>query len=405
MNAIVVVVDRLHAGHVGAYGNTWIETPALDRLASEGFVFDQFLIDSPSLKSLYRSYWQGRHPLAWQEPAGEGPSLPKVLASAGVATTLLTDEPEVAWHPLARGFGSVVQFEVPDEARVAEEIAQTHLAGAFARIVDRLESAEEPFLLWCHLTGLGGPWDAPLEFRARYADEDDPDPPNSAEVPCRMLEEDYDPDELLGLVQVYSGQVSLLDLCVGALLEFLHTGPIGEDTLLILLSARGFPLGEHRRVGAYDDALYGELVHVPLVIRFPDARGAAARSQALVQPADLWATLVDWWRIADPPPSPVAESLLPLVQEEGPWTRDRLCLFDTGEGSAIRTPAWYLRDADQPELFAKPDDRWEVNDVADRCRDVVDSLQKGLAEYEASLKSGRLADLPPLDEISRTGLE
>jgi len=405
MNAVVIVVDGLHVGHVGAYGNAWIETPALDRLAAEGFVFDQFLINSPHLKSLYRSYWRGLHPLDWQEPPEEGPSLPKLLASAGVTTALLSDEPEVVWHPAARAFDSVVPFELPDEAQVAEEIDQTHLAGAFARIVDWLESAPESFLLWCHLRGLGGLWDAPLEFRARYADEEDPDPPSSAEVPCRMLEEDYDPDHLLGISQAYAGQVSLLDLCLGAMLEFLQTGPLGENTLVVLLSARGFPLGEHRRVGVYDDALYGELVHVPLVLRFPDSLGEAARSQALVQPADLWATLLDWWRIADPPPSPVAKSLMPLVREENESLRDRLCLCNGGVGKAIRAPAWYLREGPEPELFVKPDDRWEVNNVSDRCRDVVERLQKGLADFEASLRSGRLAELPPLDEILLTGLE
>ena len=59
-----LVIDRLQHGFLGAYGNTWIETPAFDRLAAESFVFDQMLIDSPQLGSLYRSFWQGRHALA-----------------------------------------------------------------------------------------------------------------------------------------------------------------------------------------------------------------------------------------------------------------------------------------------------------------------------------------------------
>ena len=49
MNAILLVIDRLHAGYLGAYGNGWIATPAIDRLAAEGFVFDQCLIDSPQV--------------------------------------------------------------------------------------------------------------------------------------------------------------------------------------------------------------------------------------------------------------------------------------------------------------------------------------------------------------------
>ena len=226
-----------------------------------------------------------------------------------------------------------------------------------------------------------------------------------------MLEEDYDPDQLLGISQAYAGQVSLLDVCVGALLEFLHESPTGQKTLLTLASARGFPLGEHRRVGAYDESLYGELVHVPLWLRFPDSLGQGARSHALVRPADLRSTLLDWWGIADPPQSPGAASLMPLVREETEWIRDRLCIVEGGRAPtegwsrAIRTPAWYLRHAAEPELYAKPDDRWEVNDVADRCDEVVGLLEKALIEYEHSLRSGQLDDLLPLDEILLTGFD
>ena len=64
MNAICLVIDRLHAGYLGAWGNTWIETPWLDRLAAESLVFDQMLVDTPHLEPLYRSYWHGLHALA-----------------------------------------------------------------------------------------------------------------------------------------------------------------------------------------------------------------------------------------------------------------------------------------------------------------------------------------------------
>jgi arylsulfatase A-like enzyme len=405
MNAIVLVIDRLHAGYVGAYGNTWIETPSLDRLAFQSTVFDQCLIDGPRLESLCRSYWLGEHPLCRSQSGDDRPPLPDLLANAGVTTTLLTDEPAVARHPLARTFDAAVSIDLPAQSRVAGRIDETHLAGCFARIVQWLESAREPFLLWCHLTGLDGPWDAPLEFRTRYVEQDDPDPPDWAEVPCRMLPEDYDPDELLGITQAYAGQVSLLDLCLGAVLQFLDDDVIGQRTLLILLSARGFPLGEHRRVGAYDQALHAELAQVPLLIRFPDSSGQAVRAQSLVGPGDVWATLLDCWAVAAPPQGPPAASLVPLAREEVESIHDRLCLVDEVGQGAIRTPAWYLRDAEKAELFYKPDDRWEVNDVADRCPDVVNALRQAFAQYREALRSGDLGQMPALEEILVRGLD
>jgi arylsulfatase A-like enzyme len=405
MNAIVLVIDRLHAGYVGAYGNTWVATPSLDRLAVESVLFDQCLIESPHLEGLCRSYWQGWHPLG---PAGlpdDRSALPSLVRAAGASATLLTDEPEVARHPLSGSFDALVELPRPGSYEVADEIDQTHLARCFARLIDWLDSPREPFLLWCHLTGLAGPWDAPLEFRNRYAEADDPDPPDSAEVPCLVLEADYDPDQLLGYTQAYAGQVSLLDVCVGALLEFLDGSPVGQNSLFVLGSARGFPLGEHRRVGPYDRSLYGELVHVPLWIRFPDRLGEAVRSQALVRPADLGRTLLQWWGVAHVPRVPDAASLMPVVREDVASVRDRVCLVAEGSERAIRTPAWHLRDAAEPELFAKPDDRWEVNDVADRCPEVVDLLREAFAEYARVLSSGERTGVRPLENILLTGIE
>lgn len=404
MNTICLVLDRLHGGYVGAYGNSWIDTPTLDRLAFESFVFDQFHINSPRLDDLYRSYWQGLHPLLPGDAAAE-PALAERLRRAGVQPVLLTDEPAVADHPLARGFEPLVFIERPDQVEVAREVEETQLARCFVELVDWLSKPQEPFFLWAHLAGLGGPWDAPLEFRRQYAAEDDPEPPSTAGVPHLLLERDFDPDLILGFSQTYAGQVSLLDTCLAALWELFESGPLGENTLLVLMSARGFPLGEHRRVGPDDTALYNELVHVPLMMRFPDRLGAGARSGALVEPGDVWATLGQWWNLPEGRPGPTAQSLLPLIRGDVDELRDRLCLVDGQGVRAIRVPAWYLRDAEPPELFVKPDDRWEVNDVADRCANLVEPLQVVLDEYEQAIRTGSSEQLSPLDEIFIAGPE
>ena len=100
-------------------------------------------------------------------------------------------------------------------------VEQTHFGRCFAEIIDWLESAQGSFLLWCHLGGLGTTWDAPLRFRQAYCEQGDPPPPEAADVPERMLPPQYDPDELLGVMQSYCGQVTLLDTCLGAVLGFL----------------------------------------------------------------------------------------------------------------------------------------------------------------------------------------
>ena len=253
-----------------------------------------------------------------------------------------------------------------------------------------------------------------LECRERYWDESDPPLLSTAEVPDRMLPQGFDPDELLVYTQAYAGQIALLDTCLGGFLDVLDELPAAHKTLLAVTASRGLPMGEHLRLGPCDEALHGELVQVPLVLRFrpptmgtclPAPPGATARSQALVEPSDLWATLLDAWRIAGVPPSPTGVSLMPLVREEPVATRDRLVVAGAGQERAIRTPAWYLRKAEPPELYAKPDDLWEVNDVAVRCQEVVDCLLDAADQFEQAIYSGSVADLPALSDVLLEGLE
>jgi arylsulfatase A-like enzyme len=245
-----------------------------------------------------------------------------------------------------------------------------------------------------------------LDYRRSYCDDDDPAVPTTAEVPDRLLSENFDPDEALGASQTYAGQISLLDGCLDALLQELDESEAGRDTLLVVTSARGFPLGEHRRIGPCDEALYGELVHVPLFVRFPDRADAAARTQALVEPADLWASLWQYLNVGDLPRSPTALSWLPIIAQEASAPRhDRLCTAGVNNDRSIRTPAWYLHDVGDGELYVKPDDRWEVNNVSNRCLEIVESLKQARVQYEQTLHSGQIGDLPPLEDVLLSGLD
>jgi arylsulfatase A-like enzyme len=162
-------------------------------------------------------------------------------------------------------------------------------------------------------------------------------------------------------------------------------------------------------VGDWHEALCAETIHVPWLMRFPDAQGAAARSQALVQPADLAATLADWFGLeCTREPGRFARSLLPLVRDEAVSWRDRACLLSPRGERGIRTRAWFLRTAPEPLagdapharrwLYAKPDDRFEANDVHGRCEPIAEALEGGWAEFAELARSERLDTLVPLEE-------
>ena len=404
MNAICLVIDRWHLGHIGAYGNTWIETPSLDRLACESFLFDQAMTVGLEMEDFYAAAWQGRHPLLTGDQRPETTDFVQRLADGPVHSTLLTDTPELAGHRLVASFDEIVEFEPPERIEPADDVGQTHLARCFAQLIDYLGSTEKrPFMTWVHLSSMGTCWDAPHAFRAGYAEPGDPEPARGAKVPHFVLPKDYDPDLLLAIMQAYAGQATLLDICLGALVEAIDE--CAGETMLAVCAARGFPLGEHGRVGVVDETLHAESVHIPMMVRFPGGLGAARRSQALVTPADLRATLLDLWSLDELPGITCGKSLMPIVRGEAEAIRDRLLLSAPDGQSAVRTPAWYMRLADEPQLYVKPDDRWEVNDVADRCAEVVERLDETAEQYRQWLIAGQGEPLEPLVEILRDGVE
>jgi arylsulfatase A-like enzyme len=165
-------------------------------------------------------------------------------------------------------------------------------------------------------------------------------------------------------------------------------------------------LGEHRQVGPSrrPQALHEELVHIPWLMRWPAQEHAAVRLQGLVQHADLFHTLMEHYGIEAPPHRGFGRSLAPLVRGETEMVRDHLLLTAGQEEAALRTPAWYLRLSTSTsgervrQLFAKPDDRWEVNEVASRCGDVAERLEQVLQHERQQASAGQYGPHPPLED-------
>ncbi|MDZ7618603.1 MAG: sulfatase-like hydrolase/transferase, partial [Patescibacteria group bacterium] len=334
-------------------------------------------------------------------------TLPSLARGAGLTPVLMTDEAMVSGHPLAGEFDQHVSI-IPHAPRRGRgpvaHLEDTHFAACFAQLVDWLDRGPGDFFLWCHLGGLGTIWDAPIEYREAYCEAGDPPPYRGMVVPRRILSRDHDPDELFGLVQAYSGQVTLLDACLGGLLGLLDESRLGEETALAVLGARGFPLGEHLQVGVESLPLHGELVQTSAMVRLPDGCGAAARSHELVQPADLAATLLD---LAGAPVPDLGgpKSLLPIIRDHLEPTREYVLLAGDDKALALRTPAWYYRQADPPELFVKPDDRWEANNVASRCVDVMEQLGALSAQSTQAFADRQYTQIAHLPDILVRGLE
>ena len=54
MNLIYIVSDTMRADYLGCYGNTWVKTPNLDRLANESFLFENAYLEGfPTIPARY----------------------------------------------------------------------------------------------------------------------------------------------------------------------------------------------------------------------------------------------------------------------------------------------------------------------------------------------------------------
>ncbi|MBS0208104.1 MAG: sulfatase-like hydrolase/transferase [Planctomycetes bacterium] len=401
MNLLVVAVDRLHAGYLGCFGNTWIETPAFDRLAAESFALDQVIVHSTDLAELYRGWWQ----LRATKDAPTGGHLLSALAAAGHRTAMLSDDQQVA-KLLAGDAVESIELPVVPATERAEDVEQTHLSGVTAAALDWLaEAREQPFALWLHTGALGAVWDAPDALCDRYSDEEDAPTPRLLAPPHEALAPGEDEERLWNVVRAYAAQVLTLDACLDNLRDGLAALGLAENTLLAVVGVRGLALGEHHRFGCWDEAVCGETVHVPWLIHWPDGLARGERSQALVQPADLPTALL----ASLTQNTEGANDVLALARGSAASLRDRAVVASpTGEWG-IRTAAWYLRhrgsrvvpgdmaDSGEALLYAKPDDFWEQTDVAVRLPQVVEELEQAYRDARSHAASSEpLASLSPL---------
>lgn len=395
VNVLVIVVDGLRASALGAYGNTTYPTPALDRLAAESLLLDWCFAPSPDLPDIYRALWQ-------PEGCAQSPSttsLARIFVDAGYATTLVTDDNSLNAYSAASDFDEIVQvansLDAGSASERANDASKTDLSRLFSATTDQVSEVrhDKPRLVWLHARGMYGPWDAPPALQQSLLDEDDASLSKSIAPPDTITNSADDPDTAFRYACAYAAQVMVLDECFGNLLDAIDATD-GNEWLIALLGARGFPLGEHGRIGGVDLRTHAEQLHVPWLVRFPDKLGHLARVDVLTSHSDLLPTLVE---SIDPDrginrSAFLGASILPFASFAQTTWRGAT-ISSSANARSIRTASWCLREAvanassdaasaeatSTAELYVRPDDRWEANDVAKLCPEVVEELRVKLS--------------------------
>ena len=421
MKAIVLIARGLQTGALGCYGNPWIDTPALDSLAAGGVVFDWHFADAADAVGARRAWRSGRYrfpPLAPTSDAAAQTDLLAALSGRGVHTCLILDDSRPAPMEFAHGWDEVHRITPNEETTPLEAVLD-----ATGAALERLEHRDN-WLLWIDLATLLPPWDVPEEFWHPYfsnetedveaedeieddeAEESEPLTPTT-EAPPGPIHPDDDP-LYLSLQTSYAAAVTYLDAGIGQLLDALANLEGGDNILLVLTSDTGQNLGERGIVGPIRAWLHDEVIHLPLVLALPGGVEAGRRVDALTQAVDLGPTLAEWFQTTLPESH--GQCLLPLARGEAETIRPYACAglqVGTAIEYTLRSPDWAfllpVRTAEDdagrgPQLYVKPDDRWEVNNVLQHHLEFAEQLERTLRDFVvASAQAGPLRP-PPLSE-------
>ncbi len=395
---MVIVVEGLGTSLIGAYGSSGAVTPTLDRLASRGMLLDNCFVDSLELPQQLTSMWTGRH--ATQDAQLDW-TIWRALSAQKIPARLITDCRAVAEVAQQLGCSDVTLIDVPPPNQLADEPEQCVVTEVFSAAIEEILSADSSGLVWVHSRGLCIPWDAPAGLRTRMIDPEDPEPPMEVALPLAKVDTNTDPDLVVGWGQVATAQAAVIDQAIEALQTAIQSRADAKSWSWLITSLGGYPLGEHGQIGWLRRQMYHEEIAVPAIVYSPKKQQSGVRRGELCQLPDLCAILLECLGY-DPPESMWGRSLLaesaPTASTQ--WPHEHLLVW-LGEPSCgwIRCPAWSMLQVDggMPQLFVKPDDRWEVNDVSNLRRDLVEQLQQLMMVAFNTAREGNRAALPMLD--------
>ncbi|HOX04530.1 MAG TPA: sulfatase-like hydrolase/transferase [Candidatus Paceibacterota bacterium] len=324
-NILLLLSDDHSYPFVGAYGDSNVKTPALDRLAAEGMRFHRFFTAAPQCVPSRATLMTGRSPVASRMTRFTSP-LP---ADEVTLPEILRDQKAYFTGACGRNY----HLDGPGSANPAiASIFDRHQLKTFARRVDYLRPgpdaevarlvdefldqvpAGKPFFLWANFSDPHHVWNAPAEFR--------PDPA-SLRLPAHWPDLPGMREQLAD----YCAEVNRLDRSVGAVLDALRQRGLLDRTLVVFIGDNGAAL-PHGKGSLYDPGS-----NVPCLIRWPGVVKPGLESRALISAEDLAPTLLDAAG-ASIPSRMTGLSFLPLLQNKAFTPRKYLFVERGPHGSA-----------------------------------------------------------------------
>jgi arylsulfatase A-like enzyme len=406
----VISIDTLRADHLGSWGYARETSPNVDRLAGESVRFARAFAPRPHTWPSLTSLLTGLRPRTVKvrgpgELLAKGvPTLASVLQGAGYATGAF-----------------LANFCNP-----GVKLFETGLCGSDTQVAEAAtawlaEHGEGPFLLWLHLMAPHSPYQPPKAFD-RFSEQGYRGP-GRRRIPLHLASissGSRSRPRIARAARLYDGEVLFADF-LGQLLAQLERSGRANDTLVVFTADHGEDLGEHNHYWEHDCSIYDSSLHIPLLLRLPDRRGAGTSRERVVENVDLLPTLLDLVGVASPP-GVEGRSLVPWLAKDAPNAEGVALaeIFGREQGGEIlaaqRTlPLRLQRECSPPQcspngsrypipleqLFDLVAEPGETRDLAAELRELAAELRRELLARYAP----RGPERPPLKATDKETLE
>ncbi len=429
-NILFILSDDQRADALGCSGNTYIKTPNLDKLSTEGTRFTNAYvmgghhaaISAPSRamlmtgKNLFKLY-SGLDKNKWVDDIvlNNVTTMPLYFAKYGYET-FGTGK----WHNGVESFeaafrygknvfigGMCDHFNVPCQdlginGKLGEPVKKGFSTDLFAdAAIDFINDyakkpKKNPFFCYVAFTAPHDPRSPLKEYLNTYQDETIPLPGNFKKYHPFAFDYMQIRDETLAswprtpeIIQAsladYYSLITHLDKRLGQIIETLKENNLLDNTIIVFASDNGLAIGSHGLMGKQN--LYEHSIKVPLIIRGPGIPSGNT-CNAFMYLYDLFPTLCDLSGL------PVLKGIdgkdfVPVIRGEIEGVRNSIFTVYRNTVRAVRDKEWKLiryPERNYTQLFNLISDPLEINNLAEEnaFQSKVKELTEVLKEWQVS---------------------
>lgn len=337
VNVIIYVLDSLRADHLSCYGYSRQTSPNIDLVTKESVLFENAFSQStwtrPSAASILTSTYPSTTGVRTRTdffPAGIT-TLPEILREYEFNTLGISTIGNVSSVlGFARGFNKFIDLykesylfknrEVTTTAK--ERLTNEDTDLLVLPLAEDINNALFPWLekhrndnnfifIWAIDTH--DPYNPPEDFK-KFVDADYQGKMDGSREKAQKARSKEDIQHLINL---YDSGILYNDFYIGELVKKLKDLGKYDETMLIITGDHGEAFHDHQKNFGHGYIPYEELIHVPLIIKFPKSNYRNIKISELVQLIDLMPTILETVGISDEAIKQVnlqGKSVLPLLK-------------------------------------------------------------------------------------------